>query len=77
MAIAIGADGILLDDLPARLLAERLGLVVIGTLGVLVRAKDAQLIDTLRPFLDALRSANFFMSERLYQRLLHAVNEAE
>lgn len=77
MALAIGAGGILLDDLAARLVAERLGLTVIGTLGVLVRAKDAQLIATIRPLLDALVSANFFMSEQLYQRLLRTVGEAD
>jgi predicted nucleic acid-binding protein len=76
LAITIGADGILLDDLPARLLAARLGLQVIGTLGALVRAKEAHLIAAVQPYLDALRSVNFFMSERLYERLLRAVDEA-
>lgn len=77
LALDIGADGVLIDDLPARLLAERMGLVVIGTLGVLVRAHDGGMVTGIRPYLDDLRSHNFFMTEHLYRRLLSAVGESD
>lgn len=75
LALELDAARILLDDLPARLLAERLGLTVMGTLGALVLAKQRGLIPAVRPLLDALRSTNFYMSDRLYWRLLRAADE--
>ena len=50
----VQARAILLDDDPARKLAVQLGLPVIGTAGVLVLAKERQLIPAVRPCLDAL-----------------------
>lgn len=43
---------VLLDDYRARLVADGLGLVVIGSGGVLGRAKEAQLIPKVRPLND-------------------------
>ena len=46
-----------LDDRQARLVAQRMGLAVAGTIGVLLRAKQAGLTSSVRPLLDALQSA--------------------
>ena len=63
LAIELKADWIILDDLPARRSAEATGLNVIGTLGTLVTAKRAGLLQSIRPELDALVRTAFFLTE--------------
>jgi len=77
LAIELKADWIILDDLPARRSAEATGLNVIGTLGTLVTAKRAGLLQSIRPELDALLRTSFFLSLQLYEKLLQAVGEIE
>ena len=59
LAIELKADWILLDDLPARRSAEAASLNVIGALGVLLTAKRAGLLKTIRPELDSLCARRF------------------
>jgi predicted nucleic acid-binding protein len=75
LAIELGADWIILDDLPARRSAEAAGLNVIGTLGMLVAAKRAFLLQAIRPELDALVRTSFFLSPQLYDELLRLADE--
>ena len=70
------ADLVLLDEKEAREFAERLGLRVLGTLGLLVWAKREGLITVVREQLDALkRKAGFRISSELYRRVLEEVGE--
>jgi len=70
------ADLVLLDEKEAREFAERLGLRVLGTLGLLVWAKREGLIAVVREQLDALRrEAGFRISSELYRRVLEEVGE--
>ena len=64
-----------LDDYQARELAEDLGLKPVGTIGVLLRGKQAGLVTVVRPLLDALQSEGFRMSADLYQEALQLVGE--
>lgn len=77
LAIELKADWIILDDLPARRSAEASGLNVIGTLGTLITAKRAGMLESIRPELDGLRATSFFLSERLYDELLRAAGEID
>ncbi len=65
-----------LDDLRARRLAESLGLRVVGTLGVLLRAKRAGLIPAVRSLLDAVVAQGFHLAPELYQDVLRLADEA-
>jgi predicted nucleic acid-binding protein len=76
LAIELKADQIIIDDRPARRLAEASGLNVIGTLGLLLGAKRAGLIDRIRPELDSLLKTSFFLSPELYNELLRGAGEA-
>ncbi len=69
-------DFLLIDERRGRAAAERLGIRVIGLLGVLVQAKRVELITSVRPTLDSLRSsAGFWIHDELYRRILEAVDE--
>jgi hypothetical protein len=52
IALELNADLILMDERRGRFMARRLGLEVIGVLGVLVRAKRKGHLDELKPVLD-------------------------
>jgi predicted nucleic acid-binding protein len=76
LAIEIQADLILIDERRARAIAARMGLSVVGVLGVLVEAKHKALVPLLKPILDALiTQAGFWVSQHLYERVLHVVGE--
>jgi len=75
LAIEVGAGAILIDDRPARRLAETAGLSVIGTLGLLLAAKQTGLITRVRPELDKLLETSFFLGQQLYDELLHIAGE--
>jgi predicted nucleic acid-binding protein len=66
---------VILDDWKARKLAERLGLSVTGTLGVIIRAKNTGLIPSIKPYLEKIRETNFRISEELEQIALKEANE--
>jgi predicted nucleic acid-binding protein len=75
MALESRPSHVILDDLPARRLALKLGVPLIGTLGILVAAKESGLIITIRPHLDMLAKRRFFMSEELYREFMAAAGE--
>jgi hypothetical protein len=59
LAVMRRSDLLLLDDALARRHAKLLGLPVSGTLGVLLRAKEARLVPAVAPVLDRLESLGF------------------
>ena len=71
----IGA-GLLADDRAARQHAAALGLLVIGTLGVLVLAKRAGHVTAVRPLVDALRASGQRLSHAAVEQALAASREA-
>jgi predicted nucleic acid-binding protein len=77
LTVQLSADFIALDDLPARRAAAGLGLTVIGSLGLLVRAKDHGLIREVRPTMDEMISTGLYASERLYHEILEAAGEVD
>jgi predicted nucleic acid-binding protein len=77
LALAFEQQGsqAVLDDLAARRCAGSLGIAVQGTLGLLLVAKRSGLIPEVRPLIDTLRRAGFFMSDKLVNRVLRAAGE--
>lgn len=64
-----------LDDLEARTFATSLGIRMIGTLGVLIRAKQSGFIAAVHPLLDELTEQGFHISSSLFDYVLQQVNE--
>jgi uncharacterized protein len=76
LALEVSAERLLIDDAAGRTIALELGLTITGVLGVLLMAKQRQLIVAVRPLMDALiAQAGFWVSAELYRRMLHQANE--
>ena len=75
LALELNARWVLLDDRPARRLAQSLNLPVIGTLGVLLTCKRRGLIQAIKPLVDGLVRFGFRVSPSLYQRVIKAAGE--
>lgn len=66
----------ILDDRAARTLATRHGVPVIGSLRVIVRAKELGLIPQARPVLEKLRGAGAYVSDALIDRTIQLAGES-
>jgi uncharacterized protein len=75
LALELEAHRVILDDRPARRLAQALHLPVIGTLGVLLGAKKRGLIVSLKPHLDLLLQHDFRIAPTLYKQVLRDAGE--
>ena len=76
LAVELQADDLLIDERLGRKEAVRLGLSIIGLLGILLLAKHRTLIPQVRPVMDALiNKAGFRISHQLYYRVLALAQE--
>lgn len=76
LAKEIKAKLILLDERDARRIAQSLSLKTLGTVGVLIKAKQTGTIESLQEKLDALRDqAKFRISDSIYAIALESVGE--
>lgn len=76
LAMELGDVFIVLDDKKARRIAKQLGLKVIGTVGLLLRAKKKCIVTEIKPILDALQEVDFRISDTVYQEALRLAEEA-
>jgi predicted nucleic acid-binding protein len=70
-----GAERVVIDDLEGRRCAKAMGLKVIGTLGIVGRAKAMGLIDQAEPVVRRLQETGLYASDDLVRRLLREVGE--
>lgn len=75
LALKPGVWRAVVDDLEARRCAQALGARVIGTLGVVLRAKRKGLIPAARPVVDRLRRVGLYVSDELVERALTHLGE--
>jgi predicted nucleic acid-binding protein len=76
LAVELTADLILLDDTAARRTASSIGLHVVGTFGLLLRAKEQQLLPAVKPLLDQLLAFGFHAGEELVSEVLRIAGES-
>lgn len=75
LACAHRVSRAVLDDLEARRCAQSLGLPLIGTLGVVLRAKHKGVIGTARPLIEQLRGVGLYVSDSLIESALRHLGE--
>jgi predicted nucleic acid-binding protein len=76
LALQLDEDNVMiLDDLKARKLAKQLQLKFTGLLGVLLKAKQQQVIVSVGDVLVRLKQANFRVSEALENEVLKLAGE--
>lgn len=76
LALEFNARLIILDDRPARRLAQLLSLSVVGTLGVLLMARQKNLIPAVKPCLEEPMRFDFRIAPALYEQILEDANES-
>lgn len=64
-----------LDERAATRKARSIGLQCIGTLGILLIAKEEGIVTEVKPLLDRLQSEGFHMSDALYRQVLRSADE--
>ena len=66
---------LIIDDLKARKLADKLLLNYTGTLGVLLKAKELNILSSVKPFLIKIQSTNFRFSQKVFDEILAIAQE--
>jgi hypothetical protein len=75
VALERKADWVLIDERLGRNLAEYYGLAVVGTLGMLLKAKKSGLLPAFLPEVRKLQDFGFCYQENLVQRLAELAGE--
>jgi predicted nucleic acid-binding protein len=71
----IAADFLLIDEKRGRTIAIRNGIKTVGTVGILLSARQNGLISAVKPSLDILIRNDFRISEILYRQILERAGE--
>ena len=71
----MNSDFLLIDDRRAKKFAQLNGVNVIGSLGVMILAKESGLMESIRDDLEKLVSSSLFISQSLIDRVLMSVGE--
>jgi len=75
LALELNADLLLVDDRDARSFAKKLGLQVMGTLGVVALAKYKGLISEAKPVVNELIEKGFWISKKILEEFLRELGE--
>lgn len=67
---------LIIDDMKARKLADKLLLNYTGTLGVVLKAKELNILPFVKPLLNKIQLTNFRFSENLLKEILSIANES-
>ena len=69
------ADFLLCDDKKAKKFAQNFGINVVGSLGILLKAKDKGLIEEIKPLIAILKSSKVFIDDKIYNIILELAGE--
>lgn len=75
LAQELNADMVLIDERLGRSHAKRLGLRVSGLIGVLLKAKEAGLVDAIGPLIVELRRGGIWLGDELVAEALRLAGE--
>jgi len=77
IALSLDIDNsmLIIDELKGRKIAEKLGLRYSGTFGLILKAKQLGVINSVKPILNKIRSTNFRFNEQLFETVLEQAGE--
>lgn len=75
LALERKASLVLIDELTGRKVAESLQLKVSGSVGLLIKAKQAGKIAAVKPLLESMQKAGLYYSQRFIDAVLQYVGE--
>jgi uncharacterized protein len=75
LAQTLNARAVLLDEAFGRRLARQMGLPIVGTLGILLAAKQVGLLTAVKPMMDAMIQQGRRISPKLRATVLRAAGE--
>ena len=67
---------VLLDDAVGRSVAKQMGVQTTGSLGILLRAKEWGVLDSIAPIVKAWRSAGYFLGDQVVADILRRAGES-
>ncbi len=66
---------LIIDDLKGRIFAQKTGIAITGTLGIIVQAKFAGIITSIKPLILKIKETNFRISTELEDKILKIAGE--
>jgi len=75
LALETPDSTIILDDYKARKIADQLGLVFTGTVGVIIKAKLNGIIPSIKPILEKIKQTDFRLSADIELQALKEASE--
>lgn len=75
LARELNADWVLMDERKGRRKLDQLGVKKIGTLGILLKAKQLGLLPTIRPAIEMLHQQGFSLSQTVIDAVLEQAGE--
>jgi uncharacterized protein len=73
----LGADYLLIDDSKARIIAESLDIKCIGSIGLLIKAKQKGLLKELKPIFENWIENGRYFSKKLLNNILKELGETQ
>ncbi|GAA3974041.1 DUF3368 domain-containing protein [Mucilaginibacter dorajii] len=75
LAIETPNSLVIVDDLKGRKLAKRMSLSIMGTLGMLLKAKQQNVIPLVKPYIDLIQETDFRLSQAIISYVLEQAGE--
>ena len=75
LARELGAELVLMDEKKGRRKLSQMGIDKIGTLGILLKAKQMGLLELIRPEIEKLQQQSFSMSQKVVEAVLREAGE--
>jgi len=75
LALQTHCDYLIIDDMAGRKLAQKLGLPIKGTVGILLLAKQLGIIPLFKPYLQLIQKTNFRLSQNLADQFIKDAGE--
>ena len=77
LADELKSDILVIDERKGRKVAQKLGITITGTIGILIQAHDEKIISTedIKNYLEQLRNSNIRLSDSLIQEVLSMLDQ--